>query len=98
MSEIDGILLIFRSAEFPTPLSILKEMINKKQILIFQHNIDALKISKYQIEVKHVLNFLYNMMICIHTETIKNVEKHWGNNYDLWNGYENDMEWYATII
>ncbi len=63
---------IFRSTETLTPLSILKQMKNKIQIMIFQGIVDILNLSGYQIGENCLLNFLsiYCIaMICLYTET-----------------------------
>ncbi len=78
---------MFRSAEFLSPLTLLKQMLNKKQILIYQHCGDRLNISVGQKKENHVLNFLYNIMMGIYTTTQKNIEKPTENVHTRRNSY-----------
>ncbi len=74
---------IFRSAEILSPLSILKEIRNKKQIVIFQHCVDFLNISECQNKENHVLNFLFNMIMDTYAKIYKNNKKALQNNYGI---------------
>ncbi len=76
---------VFRSAEILTPLSILKEMVNKNQILLYQHIFDDLNISKNKIEENLVLNFLY-----VYKD--RNTQKHYKDHHGIWNCFANVME------
>ncbi len=72
---------IFRSAEFLSPLWILKEMKNKKLILIYQHLIDLLSIPNCNMEQNLVLNFFMQYDDRFTWNFFANVMEL------LWNGY-----------
>ncbi len=77
---------LFRSAEFLTPLCILKEIRNKIQIMILKHLFDGLNISKQRIAGNYVLNFLYESIMDIYIETQNTIENTLQNVMDwLWN-------------